>query len=235
MKFDIPRLLLAASFFGTFSEKMVTTVLSVLTQKSGGSLEDIGSAFAVFSIAMGITVILLGKRKWYQDNLGWMVLFGFAVSGLGDLLFITAHSPAIITAIQAMNGIAVGLLNPAWDALFEEHGDEGASKWADWTGGISLVEGVAAFLGGYVAFHFGFTSLFLLIFALNAVAIFAAFKILKGSMQLEQITPSGNSPAAIPIHFIFTSILFLLGNKANAVSSIFAQITQEPKSESDRR
>ena len=63
------RLLLKISFMVTFAEAMLVPIYAAFAEKVGGSILDAGIAFAVFSMATGGAVALIGTRSWFQHHI----------------------------------------------------------------------------------------------------------------------------------------------------------------------
>jgi hypothetical protein len=78
-------------------------------------------------------------------------------------------------------GVSLGVLDPAWDALYsdEEDGTPSARKWSAWTGGSDMAAGLAAMLGAARLKLWGFAPLFGGMVLLNGMAVYLSFKIMK--------------------------------------------------------
>ncbi len=173
--------LIKASFIGSAAEALLIPFWAVLTQKVGGDVLEAGIAVAIFNIVTGISVILLGKTKFYKEHTQSMVFWGFLISGIGEVSYIFAHTVFALYVVQAIVGISVGVLNPAWDSLYtdDDEEDDSAGRWSFWSGGVELICGIASIIGGLVITYFGFTSLFILMGLLDLVAIYFAFLVWK--------------------------------------------------------
>jgi MFS family permease len=171
------RLLLGISFLTTFAESMLVPMYAAFTEKVGGSILDAGIAFAVFSIATGVVVALIGTRPWFQAHTRSCLTVGFFVSAACDVSYIFVRNPMQLFVAQALAGLATGLIEPAWDALFTDDIEHSSAKhWSVWAGGTHMVAGVAALLGGLVIAYFSFSVLFLAMASIDSVAIFVAWR-----------------------------------------------------------
>ncbi len=82
--------------------------------------------------------------------------------------------------IQAILGIGVAILAPAWDALFSlsiRKGNE-TSDWGFSEGGVQIAIGIGAILGGGIAEVYGFRVLFVVMAITQALAFLASLHIL---------------------------------------------------------
>jgi len=177
----IVKYLLWASFLGTFGESMITPIVSLFNEKVGGNVLDAGIGFALFSIFTGIVVVISGKIKWFSNNTHGIVFWGFLFAAIGDFSFYFVHNVLTLYAVQILNGISVGLLNPAWEALYTKSMKDGEEHelWSLWGGGASISTGIAALAGAVIANIFGFKTMFLCTTAINGAACIFAYWVFK--------------------------------------------------------
>lgn len=175
------RYLLLASFIGSFAETMLTPIWTSLTMRLGGGVLDAGIGYGLFSIATGLVILVAGRTQWFNSHLRACVFWGFALSAIADLAYLVAHEVWQVFLVQAAGGLAVGFMNPAWDALFCEDMEEGeaASRWTLWSGGVSLAMGVAALAGGFIVSRFGYDALFYTMAAVHLGSVYYAFRVWK--------------------------------------------------------
>jgi predicted MFS family arabinose efflux permease len=175
------RLLLKISFLVTFAEAMLVPMYAAFTEAIGGSILDAGIAFAVFSMATGCAVVLLGTRSWFQHNIKRFLMLGFVTSSACDVSYIFVADKWQLFAVQVVAGFATGLIEPTWDALFTDDIEHSSAKhWSIWAGGTHLTTGAAALLGGVVVAYGSFTILFATMAGIDALALLVAWKGLRG-------------------------------------------------------
>jgi MFS family permease len=171
------RLLLKISFLTTFAESMLVPMYSAFTEKVGGSILDAGIAFAVFSIATGVAITLVGTRPWFQHHVRQCLMLGFLVSASCDFSYVFVQNKWELFAVQVVAGLATGLIEPAWDSLFTDDIEHSSAKhWSIWAGGSHLVAGTAALIGGLVVAYFSFTALFIAMCAFDSSAFVVAWR-----------------------------------------------------------
>ena len=171
------RLLLAISFLTTFAESMLVPMYAAFTEKVGGSILDAGIAFAVFSMATGFVVAAIGTRPWFQHHVRGCLILGFLVSAGCDVSYVFVQNRWQLFGAQVVAGLATGLIEPAWDALFTDDIVHSSAKhWSIWAGGTHLVAGGASLLGGLVVAYFSFSALFMTMAVIDTVAIFVAWR-----------------------------------------------------------
>jgi MFS family permease len=171
------RLLLAISFLTTFAESMLVPMYAAFTEKVGGSILDAGIAFAVFSMATGFVVAAIGTRPWFQLHVRSCLILGFLVSAACDVSYVFVQNRWQLFGAQVVAGLATGLIEPAWDALFTDDIEHSSAKhWSIWAGGTHLVAGGASLVGGLFVAYFSFSALFLAMALIDTVAIFVAWR-----------------------------------------------------------
>jgi MFS family permease len=165
------RLLLRISFLITFAESMLVPIYAAFTEKVGGSILDAGIAFAVFSIATGAVIALIGTRSVFQRRIRAFLAFGLWASVCCDVAYVFVENRWQLFAVQVVAGLATGLVEPAWDSAFSDGIDEPSAKhWSIWAGGSHLFAGLAALAGGLVVAYLSFSVLFLIMAAVDAIA-----------------------------------------------------------------
>ena len=175
------RLLLKISFLVTFAEAMLVPIYAAFAEKVGGSILDAGIAFAVFSMATGGAVALIGTRSWFQHHIRTFLMLGFVISAACDISYIFVSNKWELFGAQVIAGFATGLIEPTWDSLFTDDIEHSSAKhWSIWAGGTHLTTGVAALLGGLIVAKGSFTILFATMAGIDALALLVAWRGLRG-------------------------------------------------------
>jgi len=185
MKNPLTKFLLLASFAGNFAETMLVPLYTGVAGKFGGSVLDAGIGYGIYCIVIGLFVTAVGRTKWFNDHTGLMVFWGFVIAGICDLSYIVCVNIYEFFIIQTVFGIAIGMLNPAWDALFSEDAQEGehAKRWSFWQGGVNFAKGCAALAGAMIVFYIGYMWLFLAMACCDVFAIYYSFQAMKLSKR----------------------------------------------------
>jgi MFS family permease len=171
------RLLLKISFMVTFAEAMLVPMYAAFAEKVGGSILDAGIAFAVFSMATGGAVALIGTRPWFQHNIKRFLMLGFVTSSACDISYIFVVNKWQLFGAQIVAGLATGLIEPTWDSLFTDDIEHSSAKhWSIWAGGTHLTTGGAALVGGLVVAYGSFEILFATMAAIDALALLVAWR-----------------------------------------------------------
>jgi len=171
------RLLLGISFLTTFAESMLVPMYAAFTEKVGGSILDAGIAFATFSMATGVFIILIGTRPFFQRHVKSFLIMGFLGAACCDFSYIFVQNRWQLFAAQVVAGLATGLIEPSWDSLFtDDIEDSSAKHWSIWAGGTHLLGGAAALVGGVIVAYFSFKILFLTMGLIDMVATVLAWR-----------------------------------------------------------
>lgn len=169
------KILLLSSFFFNMAAGLFGPLYAVFVQRIGGDLLTAGSAYAGFSIALGVMIFFLSRwedRVKHQEKLV-VAGRGLAVVGFFGYLFI--KSPVDLFFVQVIFGVAEAVIVPAFDSLYSRNLDKGktASEWGMWESMRAIVVGIAAVVGGFIAQLYGFQTLFA-IMAVVSILAFAA-------------------------------------------------------------
>jgi MFS family permease len=171
------RLLVMISLLTTFAESMLVPMYVAFTESVGGSILDAGIAFAVFSMATGLFISLIGTRPCFQRHVKSFLILGFLVSACCDISYTFVQNRWQLFAAQVVAGLATGLIEPAWDSLFTDAMEESSAKhWSIWAGGTHLAAGAAALLGGVIVAYFSFKTLFVSMALIDVVATILAWR-----------------------------------------------------------
>ncbi len=171
------KVLLKVSFLATFAESMLVPVYAAFTEEVGGSVLDAGIAFAVFSIATGLVIALVGTRPIFQTHVRRFLMAGFFLSAAADIGYMFVSSRWELFAVQLVVGLGTGFVEPAWDSLFTDDIDHASAKhWSIWAGGTHLATGAAALLGGLVVSYFSFKTLFACMSLVDLLALYTILR-----------------------------------------------------------
>lgn len=177
----VSKYLLLASFVGTFAEQMITPLYGMFVNKIGGSVLDAGIGYAIFAILTGLVIIGTSKIKFFNNNLELLVFLGFTIASIGDFCYFFVHNSVGLFLVQATNGLSVGLLNPAWEALYTKDGEDGKEHeaWSFYGGGINISTGIASLVGAGLVYLFSFKTMFIITAVINMLAIRYSYKVYK--------------------------------------------------------
>jgi len=157
--------LLILSGFGLISPIFA---IFIINNVNGSNLQVVGIAETIFLLAKGLVQIptakIIDKTKGEKDDFG--VLFvGSILFSLIPLLYLSMSSPYHLYFIQLLYGVASGITLPAWYAIFTRHVDYGHAglEWGIYRTLSDLGGALAAALGGFLAYRFGFNLLFIAI------------------------------------------------------------------------
>ena len=143
---------------------MLGPIYALFVEKIGGNLMDASIAGAIFALVAGITTFLSGK---YSDKIKeneLVMVFGYAVMGIGFLLYITIDSILALFLIEALIGFGEAIYAPVFDAVYSKHIDrrESGKQWGAWESTNYFMAAIGAIVGGGIVTLFGFQTLFII-------------------------------------------------------------------------
>ena len=173
------RILLITNGLVLLAGAMLGPIYALFVENLGGDLLDASLTGGFFALAAGITTLIAGKfaDKNKRDEL--IVASGYAVMGLGFLLYIFVNSIWFLFGVQILIGFAEAFYSPAFDALFSKHvtKKKAGREWGAWESMNYFSIAIGAIVGGLVVNAFGFKSVFYIMGTISLIsAIFLLFK-----------------------------------------------------------
>jgi len=177
----VMKILLFTSVFFMFAGGMFGPIYAVFVKNIGGDLLTAGGAYAAFSIAAGILLLLLGKWEDRIKHKEKLVILGYGLSCLGFLGYLFIQETIHLFIVQIIFGIGEAINSPAYDAIYSRLLERGkfASQWGIWEGLQYIVVAVAALVGGYLASLYGFRFIFMIMFGLSVVGLISSSLLLR--------------------------------------------------------
>ncbi|OGY58641.1 MAG: hypothetical protein A3H06_01205 [Candidatus Colwellbacteria bacterium RIFCSPLOWO2_12_FULL_44_13] len=168
---------LIISSFGLFAPFFAIYIIESVK----GGLEVVGIAATVYllvkSLGQLIIARVIDKIRGESDDFRTMVAGSFVVA-LIPLFYIFVMTPFQLYLVQALYGLAMAFVFPAWMAIFTRHinvNQEG-TQWGIYFTTVDLSNAIAASVGGFLAASFGFTPIFVIVSILTfcgALVLFA--------------------------------------------------------------
>lgn len=174
------QILLYGSNMWMFAEGMFGPLIAVFTERIGGSILDISWAWATYLMVTGVIVIIVGSfsDRYSKEKI---MVFGYGLAALLTFSYLLVETPIHLFLVQAGLGLAVGLANPTWLALYDEYSDDKEDGWlwglAD--GEARIFNGVAIVIGGLIVSRFSFEILFITMGMLQFLTTLYLLRILK--------------------------------------------------------
>ncbi|MBI4150661.1 MFS transporter [Candidatus Woesearchaeota archaeon] len=184
MKWKARYLLVAESLY-EFAAGLFGPIYAIFVAQIGGDILTAGWAWALFAIVTGVTLYVMGLLGDRIKRDEWMVIIGFTLASFGFLGYLFVSAPWHLFVVQAILGFGWAFGTPAIDTIYSKNLDRGKtdSQWGLWEASIRIVEGVSAFIGGIIAFLFGFRILFLIMFGISVVAIFIVSSLMRAKKR----------------------------------------------------
>ena len=149
----------------------------VTNQIQGGSVETAGIAMAIYAIAQSAFQIPIGilidKIKGEKDDF-FILLLGSVAFSIIPLFYLIIRTPLELYIVQFFYGLATAATLPAWYAIFTRHIDKNHEgiEWGAYRTLIDIGGAISAFGGGYIAYHYSFGPLFLIVSISSLIGTF---------------------------------------------------------------
>lgn len=161
------KILLSTDLIVLVSAAMLGPFYTIFVENIGGSLFDASFTFAIFAFVGGITTLLAGKytRKIKEEEL--IVVVGYALMGLGFVLYLFIYSIWSLYAVQALIGFAGAIYAPALNYLHNKHVNNCrvGNIRGTWEAIDYFSMAIGAAIGSLIIYFLGFAMLFLLMAA----------------------------------------------------------------------
>ena len=115
------------------------------------------------------------------DGTEKMVFLGYLILTIGNLLFLFIDKSIHLYLVQALMGVGVAIVFPAWEALYSLALDKGkeSSEWSYWNAGTGLSVAIAALTGGLIVTYSSFKILFIVMALFHFISALIAMSLLK--------------------------------------------------------
>ena len=195
----VVKTLVVSDFFINSGFAVFGPVFAVFVTKqiTGGSLEVIGFAAAIFQIfKSGLQIPIaryLDKNHGEYDDY-YSMIFGTSLIAIVPFLYLFASQAIHIYLIQALYGIGAAFAIPPWYAIFTRHVDKMREnvEWSMDSIAIGIGGATMAATGGILAQKFGFQTVFILggLFAISGAFIQARiFRDIKEKVPQGEVKP----------------------------------------------
>jgi hypothetical protein len=165
-------ILLLSYSFSSFSGGILGPIYAYFVQKVGGGILETAGSVAAFSIAGGITTFIITRLNRTQKYNMWLLGVGWFLWLLSVMGYACIDNVPKLFIAEILSGLGSALSTPVFDAEFSHESSHNLLiGWGDFEAITSIISGIAALVGGAVAYYFGFQALIYLMI-LTAIASF---------------------------------------------------------------
>lgn len=158
---------------------LITPIFAVFVTDhiENGTVEVAGLSTAIYLLTRSIFQVpiarFIDKKKGERDDF-WAMFIGSLGVSLVPLLYIPIYLAWHLYLIQFVYGFFAALTFPSWMAIFTRHIDKDKEglEWGVYRTLIDLSGAATASLGGFMAYRFGFTSVFIVISIFSFIGTF---------------------------------------------------------------
>ena len=115
-------------------------------------------------MAAGITTLVSGKYSDRMKENELIIVLGYAIMGIGFLLYIWVNTITFLFIVQVIAGLGEAIYSPAFDAVYSKHldGHKSGTQWGAWESMNYFTAAIGAIIGGSLVTLFGFQTLFVI-------------------------------------------------------------------------
>jgi len=170
--------LLLANYLYMAGVGLLSPVYALYVLGIGGSALTASASWSLYLITAGLLMMLFGNVQDKSRNIKKYIVTGYTVAAMSTLLYLVIDTTPQLFALQFIHAIGIGLLTPALRTAYTKVQDKKrqAHEWSLFDGGIFILQGTAALIGGLLLTWLGFTQLFI---AMAVIQIFSALIVLR--------------------------------------------------------
>ena len=156
------RVLLITNALILIAAAMLGPIYALFVEEIGGDLLDASLTGGIFALTAGIVTLISGKYADRVKQNELIIVFGYALIGIGFLLYTIVDSIWFLFAVQIVIGAGEAIYSPAFDAVYTKHVSvkKAGREWGSWEAMNYFTYALGAGIGGLIAFKLGFNSLF---------------------------------------------------------------------------
>jgi len=175
------RALLIADITWFFGEGMLGPLFAVFTERIGGDIFNITSAWATYLIVTGLLIVLIGKMSDKIVNKKKLLIWGYVLNAIFTFCYLFVSSPMQLLMLQVGLGISAALATPTWDALYTKYQNKKKSGliWGLADGVSEMFRGIAIIIGGLVITYFSFDLLFIIMGIIQVISVIVLLPVLR--------------------------------------------------------
>ncbi|MCK5710498.1 MAG: MFS transporter [Deltaproteobacteria bacterium] len=105
------RILLVTNAMILLAGAMLGPIYAIFVEKVGGNLLDASIAVSLFALVAGLSTLISGRYTDKVKEEGLIVVLGYSITGIGNLLYIRVDTIWFLFFIQIIIGLGESALN----------------------------------------------------------------------------------------------------------------------------
>ncbi len=162
-------------------EGMFGPLFAIFAERVGGDILDVVWARAAYLVMSGIMYIVVGRLTDKYNNKEKVMIYGYALNTLCTFGYLLVNSPVDLFVVQIWLGLASAMATPTREALYAKNEDKKNTwlqRWLAWWT-AEIITWIAIVIGWYIVTYRSFTTLFVCMGIIQAVATMYQAQILK--------------------------------------------------------
>lgn len=173
------RYILLANYLYMSGVGLLSPIYALFVLDIGGDGLIAGASWSLYLITAGLFMLITSKQEDMSGNAHPFLMTGYGIAALSTFMYLFVDSMPQLFLLQIVHAIGIGMLTPSLRAAYAATQDKArqAHEWALFDGGIFILQGVAALIGGTLLVTFGFESLFIFMGSMQLLSAFVVSKV----------------------------------------------------------
>lgn len=122
-----------------------------------------GASWSLYLITAGLIMLFFSKKEDLAKSYKPFLVGGYFIAAISTFMYLMIDTVPQLFLLQIVHAVGIGLLTPSLRAAYTQlqNSKQKAHEWALFDGGLFILQGIAAFIGGTLLSLFGFTPLFI--------------------------------------------------------------------------
>jgi MFS family permease len=130
----------------------------------------------------------MGLVENKSKNKGFYIILGYILLSAGCLSYVFVYNQFTLILTQIILGLGQAVVSPVFDSLYSDfvNKDQKAKEWAYWESILYIANAIAAIIGGYIAYTYGFKVLFVIMFIVSFIGVLTSIGMLGKKKELSR-------------------------------------------------
>lgn len=129
---------------------LLSPIYALFVLEINGNEFIAGSSWSLYLITAGLIMLMFSERQDLAKSYKPFLVSGYFIAALSTFMYLAIDSVPQLYILQIVHAVGIGLLAPSLRAAYTQlqNTRQKAHEWALFDGGLFVLQGIAAFIGG---------------------------------------------------------------------------------------